>query len=64
MKLWKVTVNNWGWDNPRTIYTKSRAEAAKIAEKYPAADKIEYAGNFTDENAERLAGGEKVCFCF
>lgn len=55
-KLWRVTVNNWGWDQPRTIYAESRAEAEKIGSKYPASDRVEYAGNYTDENAERLLG--------
>ena len=43
-KLWKVKVNNWGWDAPRTIYTESREEAEALYNKYPAADKVEYAG--------------------
>lgn len=54
MKLWKVTVNNWGWDNPRTYYFKAKDEAQEFSNKYPASDGVEYAGNFTDKNAKRL----------
>lgn len=54
MKLWKVTVNNWGWSNARTYYFKGKAEAKKFSSKYPASDGVEYAGNFTEKNAKRL----------
>lgn len=53
-KLWKVAVNNWGWNSPRTFYAESREAAAEIGEKFPASDGAEYAGNFTDENAAQL----------
>lgn len=54
IKLWSVTVNNWGWDSPRTYYAKSREAAEEIAAKYPAADRVQYAGNYTDERATQL----------
>lgn len=54
MKLWKVTVNQWGWDSPKTYYAKSREEAEKIGSKYPASDAVKYAGNYSDEKAEWL----------
>lgn len=55
-KLWKVSVNNWGWDRPRTKYFESRDEAEKYADKFPASDNVEYAGRFTDANADILTG--------
>lgn len=54
MKLWKTTVNNWGWDAPKTLYFASREDAEKAYRRYPAADRVEYAGNYTQENADRL----------
>ena len=56
MKLWKVRVNNWGWDSARTYYFKSREEAKEFSNKYPASDDVEYAGNFTEKNAKYLLG--------
>ena len=55
-KLWKVKVNNIGWYNPQTLYAGSREEAEDLAAKQDAADKVKYAGYFTDENADRLLG--------
>lgn len=54
MKLWKVRVNNWGWDSAHTYYFKSREEAKEFSDKYPASDGVEYAGNFTKKNARHL----------
>lgn len=54
MKLWKVTVNQWGWDSPKTYYAKSREAAEKTGSKYPASDSVKYAGNYSDEKAEWL----------
>ena len=54
IKLWRVTVNNWGWDSPKTFYAVSRDYAEKIRAKYPAADPVQYAGNYTEDNAARL----------
>lgn len=54
MKLWKVTVNNCGWSNARTYYFKDKDEAKKFSSKYPASDGVEYSGNFTEKNANRL----------
>ena len=51
-KLWKVVVNNWGWDEPRTLYFYSRADAEKAVEKYPASDRVQYAGRFNDLKAK------------
>lgn len=56
VKLWKVTVNSWGWDSPMTCYAESREEAEKIRSHFPAADPIQYAGRFTAENARILLG--------
>ena len=53
-KLWKVRVNQWGWDSPKTYYAESREAAAAIGEKFPASDNVEYAGNFTDAQAAWL----------
>ena len=54
MKLWKVTVNQWGWDRPKTYYAKSRDDAEKIAKEYPASDAVKYAGNFSEDKSEWL----------
>ena len=54
MKLWEVTVNQWGWDRPKTFYAPSRADAQKIADKYPASDPVKYAGNYSDDKAQWL----------
>ena len=56
IKLWKVTVNNWGWDAPKTLYFKNREDAAAAHDKYPAADNVEYAGMFSADHAEKLCG--------
>lgn len=56
MKLWKVVINNWGWEGPRTRYARSREEAEQIGAAHPAADPVEYAGDFTEANARRLLG--------
>lgn len=52
MKLWKVTVNNFGWNSAKTLYAESKEAAASLAAKYPAADRISYAGNFSDAKAK------------
>lgn len=54
MKLWKVTVNNIGWNCPQTFYAESRIACEEIARKFPASDPVKYAGNFRKENAEEL----------
>lgn len=51
MKLWKVTVNNWGWDRPRTLYFRDKETAAIFADRFPAADPVIYAGNYSDDAA-------------
>lgn len=51
VKLWKTTVNGWGWDRPLDIYGPSRDAVIKKAEKYPAWDRVQYAGAFTPERA-------------
>lgn len=56
MKLWKVTVNGWGWDRPRAYYAASRAEAERIADNFPASDRVQYAGNFNPDYARYLLG--------
>ena len=57
MKLWKVQCNDWGRDFPFVIYATSREEALQKARQYPAHDNVEYAGNFTEENAKKLLEG-------
>lgn len=54
IKLWKVTVNNWGWDCPRTYYFRSRKEAEQFAQRFPASDPVQYAGRFTANKAAFL----------
>lgn len=54
IKLWKVTVNDWGWDSPRTFYCRSKEQAREIQKEYPASDDIEYAGMFTEDKAKYL----------
>lgn len=51
-KLWAVTVNGVGMVMPTTYYTTSRKEAEKIAELFECSDGVEYAGNFSDQQAE------------
>lgn len=53
-KLWKTTVNSYGWNNTATLYATSREEAEKIYNSFHAADPVEYAGNFADEKAKEL----------
>ena len=53
-KLWKVTVNNWGWDEPGTFYFKSKEEANKFRQKFPAYNPIKYAGLYPDKKATLL----------
>lgn len=54
VKLYKVTVNNWGRSVPKTIYATSKEAAEKIASRYPASDPIQYAGRYTDANAAKI----------
>lgn len=61
-KLWKVTVNNWGWDAPKTKYFESRKDAEECAKQYPASDRVLYAGMFTDQNADVLTWKDKYEF--
>lgn len=60
-KMWKVTVNGWGWDCPRTYFAESREEAQRVSEKHPASDGVEYAGRFTDEHAADLPRWHPYC---
>ena len=60
-KMWKVTVNGWGWDMPMTYFAESREEAQRVSEKHPASDGVEYAGRFTDENAADLPRWHPYC---
>ena len=55
-KLWSVTVNGWGWLEPRTYYYESREEAERDAAKYPAHDPVKYAGRFNVKKADVLTG--------
>lgn len=57
-KLYKVTVNNFGWDRPATYFFRTKKEAEEFAEKYPASDKVKYAGRFKEENAKIYLGEE------
>lgn len=62
MKLWKVRVNQWGWDSPKTYYAASRKDAEAIALKYPASDPVTYAGNFSQDKAEWLLSDSILSF--
>ena len=62
MKLWKVRVNNFGWNSTRTFFAASRKACEEIANKFPASDDVEYAGNFSEANAEELLSETKAEF--
>lgn len=53
-KLYKVTVNNYGWDSARTLYFETKEAAQAAYEKYPAADRVQYAGRFSATRAAEL----------
>lgn len=57
-KLYKVTVNNYGWSSAKTLYFATKEEAQAAYEKYPAADQVQYAGNFSDSRAAELVRSE------
>lgn len=54
IKLYKVTINNWGRSIPKIIYATSKEAAEQIASRYPASDPVQYAGCYTDANAKKL----------
>lgn len=56
-KLWKVTVNGFGWRSPETLYFESYEDAREAWAEHTAADDVEYAGRFTDEHAAFLLAG-------
>ena len=53
-KLYKVTVNNYGWDAPKILYFYTKEEAQAAHDKYPAADTVQYAGRFAAKRADEL----------
>ena len=53
-KLWKVTVNEFGWRSPEALYFESREGARKAWAEHTAADGVEYAGRFSDKHAAYL----------
>ena len=55
-KLYKVTVNNWGWDAARTLYFEDRDAAEAAHKAHPASDGVRYAGRFSDARADLLTG--------
>ena len=57
-KLYKVTVNNYGWDSTKTLYFETKEEAQAAYEKYPAADRVQYAGGFSEARAAELTRSE------
>ena len=57
-KLYKVTVNNFGWDSARTLYFETKEAAQAAYEKYPAADRVQYAGRFSEARAAELTRSE------
>lgn len=59
MKLWSVKVRNWGWYDAKTLYAESREAAAEMAADFDAYDRVKYAGNFLDENAEEMLENTK-----
>lgn len=54
IKLYKVTVNNWGRSVSKTIYAASFEVAEQIASRYPTSDPVQYAGRYTDSNAKKI----------
>ena len=58
-KLYKVTVNNYGWDSARTMYFETKEDARAAYEKYPAADRVQYAGRFSESRAAELTRSEE-----
>jgi hypothetical protein len=56
IKLWKATVNNWGWDSSRTFFFKSHEVAQECVIQYPASDPVQYAGAFNPINAAYFLG--------
>ena len=57
-KLYKVTVNNYGWDTTKTLYFETKEAAQAAYEKYPAADRVQYAGRFSETRAAELTRSE------
>jgi hypothetical protein len=57
-KLYKVTVNNFGWDSTKTLYFETKEAAQAAYEKYPAADRVQYAGRFSATRAAELTRSE------
>lgn len=57
-KLYKVTVNNFGWDSTKTLYFETKEAAQAAYEKYPAADRVQYAGRFSETRAAELTRSE------
>ena len=53
-KLWKVTVNEFSWRSPETLYFESYEDARKAWAEHTAADDVEYAGRFSDKHAAYL----------
>lgn len=63
-KLYKVTVNNFGWDSAKTLYFETKEAAQAAYEKYPAADRVQYAGRFSETRAAELTRAEDdMCLC-
>lgn len=63
-KLYKVTVNNYGWDSTKTLYFETKEAAQAAYEKYPAADRVQYAGRFSETRAAELTHSEDdMCMC-
>lgn len=58
-KLWKVTVNEFGWRSPKTLYFESYEDARKAWAEHTAADDVVYAGRFTDEHAALLLSSDE-----
>ena len=58
-KLYKVTVNNYGWDSTKTLYFETKEAAQAAYEKYPAADRVQYAGRFSETRAAELTRSEE-----
>ena len=56
-KLWKVTVNEFGWRSPESLYFESYEDARKAWAEHTAADEVEYAGRFSDKHAAYLLAG-------
>lgn len=51
IKIWSIKVNNFGWDEPSTLYFDTKRKAEQAREKFDGADAPRYCGMFKPANA-------------